>query len=165
MTDIWSPEKRSEVMARITGFDTGPEKQVRSLLHSLGYRFTVHGPRNRQLPGKPDIVLPAFRTVILVHGCFWHGHQGCRDFRLPKSRRAWWKKKIDGNRRRDERVEGELRALGWNVITIWNCAVKTGGAREWLRRRLPHLLGPRPRRPETRSPDLPLVAEDPPPWG
>ena len=166
MADIWSPEKRSEVMARITGSDTGPEKRVRSLLHRLGYRFTVKGPRNRQLPGKPDIVLPALRTVILVHGCFWHGHENCPDFRLPKSRRAWWKAKIHGNRQRDARVENELRALGWHVITIWACALKNREARAWLEARLPSLLGDPPcTRRRTTAGDLPRVAEEPLPWG
>lgn len=142
MTDIWTTEKRSEVMSRILGGNTGPERKVRSLLHRLGYRFTVNGPRNKSLPGKPDIVLPARRTIILVHGCFWHGHDNCPDFRMPASRTAWWTAKIAGNKTRDARVENELRTLGWHVVTIWSCAVKTKSALSWLEARLPALLGP-----------------------
>jgi DNA mismatch endonuclease (patch repair protein) len=92
MADVFTPEKRSEVMSRIRGRDTRQERLVRSMLHRLGYRFTVAGPKNRLLPGRPDIVLPKFRTVVFVHGCFWHGHEHCPDFRLPKSRPDWWKR-------------------------------------------------------------------------
>jgi DNA mismatch endonuclease (patch repair protein) len=91
------------------------------MLHRLGYRFTVNGPKNRSLPGKPDIVLPKYRTVIFVHGCFWHGHENCSKFRMPKSRRAFWKKKIVGNRARDLRNEDELSDMGWRVVTVWEC--------------------------------------------
>lgn len=152
--DIWSAEKRSEVMARIKGRDTRPERVVRSLLHALGYRFTVNGPRNKQLPGKPDIVLPKYRTVVFVHGCFWHGHEGCRKSRLPSTRRAWWRRKIEGNRLRDAAKEEELLALGWHVVTVWECATTTEEARRWLLRRLPRLVGPR-RRPEPPAPSEP----------
>jgi len=81
MADVFTPEKRSEVMSRIRGGGTKPELVVRSMLHRMGYRFTVNGPLNRGLPGRPDLVLPRYRTVVFVHGCFWHGHEGCRDFR------------------------------------------------------------------------------------
>ena len=84
MADVFTPEKRSWLMSRIRGKNTKPELVVRSLLHRLGYRFTVNGPRNRELPGKPDIVLPRFRTVIFVHGCFWHRHKNCRLASTPK---------------------------------------------------------------------------------
>lgn len=141
MTDVFSPEKRSEVMSRIRGRDTKPEIALRSMLHGLGYRFTVNGPRNRRLPGRPDLVLPKFDTVIFVHGCFWHGHEACEYFRMPKSRTEWWTAKIEGNRARDARVERELRQLGWNVVTVWECALRTAAAREWLIDRLPGLLG------------------------
>jgi len=141
MADVFTPEKRSAVMARIRGGDTGPERVVRSLLHRAGYRFTVHGPLNRTLPGRPDLVLPKYRTVVFVHGCFWHGHENCPDFRLPKSRADWWSAKIAGNQARDLRVESALRALGWHVVTIWACAVKTKAAREWLEGRLGRLIG------------------------
>ena len=121
MADIFTPEKRSQVMSRIRSRDTKPEVAVRSMLHRLGYRFTVNGPKNRSLPGRPDIVLPKYRTVIFVHGCFWHGHEHCPKFRMPKSRRAFWKKKIEGNRARDAANEMNLRKLGWHVVTVWEC--------------------------------------------
>lgn len=139
--DVFTPEKRSKVMASIRSRDTKPELALRSMLHALGYRFTVNGPRNRTLPGKPDLVLPKHHTVIFVHGCFWHGHEHCPAFRLPKSRRAWWKRKIEGNRARDLRTEVALRDLGWNVVTVWECATRTATARMWLVGRLPRLLG------------------------
>ena len=142
MADIFSKAKRSEVMSRIRSSNTKPERIVRALLHRLGYRFTVNGPKNRQLPGKPDIVLPKYDTVIFVHGCFWHGHEGCKDFRIPATRRQWWTDKIEGNRRRDDRNEKQCRDLGWNVVTIWACATKTIDAREWLMERLPSLIDP-----------------------
>ena len=142
MADIWTPEKRSEVMARIRGGNTRPERLTRSLLHRHGYRFTVNGPKNRTLPGRPDLVLPARHTVVFVHGCFWHGHEHCHHFRIPDSRRDWWVAKIDGNRARDRRVERELLDLGWHVVTLWECALRTAADRQWLERQLPRLLGP-----------------------
>ena len=142
MADVFTPQKRSEVMSRIRGRDTKPELALRSMLHRLGYRFTVNGPKNIFLPGKPDIVLPKHRTVIFVHGCFWHGHQHCPAFRLPSTRRAWWKRKIDGNRARDLRNEKALRQQGWHVVTVWECALRTRAARLWLEHRLPRLIGP-----------------------
>ncbi|MFD0893258.1 DNA mismatch endonuclease Vsr [Luteolibacter ambystomatis] len=141
MADVFTPEKRSEVMSRIRGSDTRPEIIVRTLLHRHGYRFTVRGPLNRNLPGRPDLVLPKYRTVIFVHGCFWHGHEHCGDFRLPSTRSEWWTAKISGNKARDLRAENALRSLGWHVVTIWACAVKTRAAREWLEKRLPKLIG------------------------
>jgi DNA mismatch endonuclease (patch repair protein) len=114
--DIFTPEKRSEVMSRIRGRDTQPELALRSMLHRLGYRFTVHGPKNKSLPGRPDLVLPKYRTVIFVHGCFWHGHEHCPYFRLPKSRHAFWKAKIDDNPQRDH-VKAHER--GRIDITQW----------------------------------------------
>lgn len=154
MADIWSPEKRSEVMSRIRGSDTKPELVVRSMVHRLGYRFTVRGPRNKSLPGRPDLVLPKYEVVIFVHGCFWHGHEHCPDFKMPKSRTDWWTAKIEGNRARDARVENELRTLGWHVVTLWACAVKTRSAREWLESRLPVLIG----RPISITPKGPRIA-------
>ncbi|MES2439557.1 MAG: DNA mismatch endonuclease Vsr [Verrucomicrobiota bacterium] len=141
MADVFTPEKRSEVMSKIRGWDTKPELALRSLLHRHGYRFTVRGPKNKRLPGRPDLVLPKHRTVVFVHGCYWHGHEHCKHFRLPASRTEWWTAKIEGNRARDLRVENQLRALGWHVVTIWECALKTAAARSWLEARLPKLLG------------------------
>jgi DNA mismatch endonuclease, patch repair protein len=145
MADIWSAEKRSEVMSRIRGGNTKPELLVRSLVHRLGYRFTVAGPSNKGLPGKPDLVLPKHRVVIFVHGCFWHGHEHCSDFKMPNTRRDWWIAKIAGNQARDARVENELHLLGWHVVTLWACAVKTKAARAWLEERLPVLIEGKPR--------------------
>lgn len=144
MTDIFSPKKRSEVMSLIRAHDTTPERTLRSILHRRGYRFTIHGRLNRSLPGKPDIILPKYHTVIFVHGCFWHGHKNCPNFRLPKSRSAWWRAKIEGNQTRDLRHENALRHLGWHVVTVWECALKTATARRWLTARLPTLLGREP---------------------
>jgi DNA mismatch endonuclease (patch repair protein) len=138
--DIFTPEQRSEIMSHIRGQNTKPELALRSMLHRLGYRFTVNGPRNKMLPGKPDIVLPKFRTVIFVNGCFWHGHEHCPAFRLPKTRVDWWAAKILGNRARDNRNEGAILALGWHVVTIWECGLKTSEARKWLENRLHRLL-------------------------
>ncbi len=121
MADIVSEEQRSYNMSRIRSKNTKPELAVRSMLHQLGYRFTVNGPKNKTLPGKPDIVLPKYKTVIFVHGCFWHGHEGCKDFRLPKTRTEWWKSKIEGNVARDKKAQKALRALGWKVLVVWEC--------------------------------------------
>jgi DNA mismatch endonuclease (patch repair protein) len=138
--DLFTPQKRSEVMSRIRGRDTKPELVLRSMLHRLGYRFTVNGPKNKQLPGRPDLVLPKHRTVIFVHGCFWHGHEHCPQFRLPESNHDWWKAKIEGNQARDIRHESSLRQLGWHVVTIWECALKRKADLPWLEKRIPKLL-------------------------
>lgn len=139
--DVFTPEKRSEVMSRIRGRDTKPELALRSMLHRMGYRFTVNGPLNRTLPGKPDLVLPKHRTVIFVHGCFWHGHEHCPAFRMPRSRTEWWTAKISGNTARDLRNENELLKRGWHVVTIWECALKKKSDQPWLISRIPALLG------------------------
>jgi DNA mismatch endonuclease, patch repair protein len=119
--DIVSKEKRSEMMSRIRGKDTVPEKQIRSLLHQQGYRFRVHV---KHLPGKPDIVLPKYRTVVLVHGCFWHRHSGCKFAYQPKSRKEFWQKKFQDNIERDKREQKALQSLGWKVIVIWECELE-----------------------------------------
>jgi DNA mismatch endonuclease (patch repair protein) len=141
MSDVFTPKKRSEMMALIRVRDTKPECVVRSMLHRVGYRFTINGGRNRSLPGKPDIVLPAHQTVVFVHGCFWHAHENCEYFRLPKTRKAWWRAKLVKNKERDALVEKALIESGWNVVTIWECATKTKLDREWLLDRLPMLIG------------------------
>lgn len=120
MADIVSPEKRSEMMSGIRGKDTKPELTVRRLLHRLGYRFRLH---RKDLPGKPDIVLPKWRTVIFINGCYWHGHEDCHLFRPPKTRTKFWTNKIAGNRARDERNYIALRDAGWKTLIIWECAI------------------------------------------
>lgn len=121
MVDSFTPEKRSEIMGRIGGKNTAPERKIRSLLHRLGYRFRLH---RKGLPGKPDVVLPRYKTVIFVHGCFWHGHHGCKRAALPTSRQAFWRKKISKNRERDARVLAELVTMGYQTIVVWECELK-----------------------------------------
>ena len=134
MADRVSPQVRSRIMRSIRGADTGPERIVRSALHSRGFRFRVNV---KALPGTPDIVLPALRTVILVHGCFWHRHGRCRLASVPRTRTAYWTTKFAANRRRDRRVAAALVRLGWRVIVIWECAVRPGMAIQGLRRLAP----------------------------
>lgn len=120
MPDILSPAKRSWLMSRIRGKNTKPELAVRRTLHALGARFRLH---RKDLPGNPDIVLPRHRLCVFVHGCFWHLHTDCDAGRLPKSRRAWWRKKLEGNKARDKRSTTALRRLGWRVIVVWECQI------------------------------------------
>lgn len=120
MTDIVSPEKRSEMMTGIRGKDTRPEITIRKALFALGWRYRIHDAR---LPGKPDLVFPSLRAVIFVEGCFWHGHD-CHLFRMPSTREDFWAAKIGGNRERDKRVREELQNLGWRHLTVWECALK-----------------------------------------
>lgn len=118
MVDNLSACDRSALMARVKHKDTKPELVVRRELHARGYRFRLH---RRDLPGKPDLTLPRYGAVIEIRGCFWHGHDGCG--RRPKSRRAFWDAKIEGNKARDERNLVALRALGWRVLVIWECSI------------------------------------------
>lgn len=121
MTDIVSKKKRSEMMSGIKGRDTKPEIKVRSVLHGMGYRFRLHV---KDLPGKPDIVLRRLKTVVLVHGCFWHRHRGCKLAYCPKTRKSFWMEKFDSNIRRDRLVTKQLKQLGWAVIVVWECDLK-----------------------------------------
>lgn len=161
MADIFTPEKRSEVMSKIRGKNTKPEIAVRSMLHRHGYRFTVNGPKNKTLPGRPDIVLPKHRTVIFVHGCFWHGHAGCKDFRIPKTRTTFWENKISNNKARDRRNLAEVRQLGWKPVIIWACEMKTIPAKAELFDKLPALIELKPVTylPHKDEP-FPIAAED-----
>lgn len=134
MADRLQPEARRRLMQTVKGKNTGPELEVRSLLHRLGYRFRLH---RRDLPGTPDIVLPGRGAAIFVHGCFWHGHE-CRIGRLPKSRLDYWAPKIQDNRARDERKHSQLVAAGWRVLTVWQCELADLKA---LERRLRAFLG------------------------
>ena len=121
--DVHSPAQRSFNMSRVRGRDTRPEMLVRRGLHGRGLRYRLH---DRKLPGRPDLVFPARRAVIFVHGCFWHGHD-CPLFKLPATRTAFWTEKIEGNRRRDQRDLGALGASGWRTLLIWECALRGRG--------------------------------------
>ncbi|MEE9453510.1 MAG: very short patch repair endonuclease [Paracoccaceae bacterium] len=121
MADRISKERRSWNMSRIKGKDTKPELLLRSMLHKAGYRFRLH---RKDLPGKPDIVLPKYRTAIFVNGCYWHRHENCPNTTTPKTRTEFWKAKFKDTVERDKRNVTELEALGWRVITIWECALK-----------------------------------------
>ena len=120
--DVKSKEARSFNMSRIRNKDTKPEELVRKYLFSHGFRYRKN---DRCLPGKPDIVLPKYKTVIFVNGCFWHGHEGCKYFVWPKNNADFWKGKISGNISRDIKIIAELNSLGWLVITIWECELKS----------------------------------------
>jgi DNA mismatch endonuclease (patch repair protein) len=134
--DSVSAARRSEIMARIRSKDTKPEMLIRRLLHRLGYRYALH---RRDLPGVPDLVFPARRKVILVHGCFWHQHKNCVDGRLPKSREDYWKPKLQRNVARDRRNISKMRRAGWKVMKVWEC--DTADASRLLAR-LVRFLGP-----------------------
>lgn len=118
MPDKLTPSQRHRCMSRIRGKDTKPEILVRKGLHARGFRFRLH---NRKLPGSPDIVLPKYGVAIMVNGCFWHGHKGCRYASKPKSNVEFWETKIARNRHRDEVTAAHLEALDWTVITVWEC--------------------------------------------
>ena len=121
MTDIVDSKTRSRMMSGIGTANTKPEMIVRKLLFAQGFRYRLH---RKDLPGKPDLVLPKYEVAVFVHGCFWHCHE-CHLFKWPKSNAAFWKKKILGNRERDARNVKELRSLGWHVMTVWECAVRS----------------------------------------
>ena len=121
MADKLSSTQRKYCMSRIRGKNTKPEILVRKELHARGFRFRLH---NKNLPGSPDIVLPKYGVAIMINGCFWHGHKGCKYATKPKSNVEFWEAKIARNRHRDEVTEAHLQALGWHVITIWECELK-----------------------------------------
>ncbi|WP_429725905.1 very short patch repair endonuclease [Azospirillum lipoferum] len=129
-----SPE-RSALMARIGPRDSKPEMIVRRLAHALGYRYRLH---RRDLPGTPDMVFPRLRKAIFVHGCFWHRHDGCKYSTTPKTRTDFWEDKFKKNTERDTRKEQELRALGWDVLTIWECETRNP---DFLNKKLSRWLG------------------------
>lgn len=118
MTDFLSPSERSERMSRIRGKDTGPELALRKILHRLGLRYRLDGAG---LPGKPDLVFPRYKTVVFVHGCFWHRHPGCKIATTPKSNTPFWTRKFEKNVTRDAQVTAALTSLGWAVYVVWEC--------------------------------------------
>jgi len=121
MADVHDPETRSYNMSQIKDKNTKPEMLVRKYLFSKGFRYRLH---DKKLPGKPDIVLPKYNTVIFIHGCFWHGHEDCKYFVIPKSRTEWWTEKITKNKENDNKHITSLKAKGWKVLIIWECQLK-----------------------------------------
>ncbi|MDQ7784158.1 MAG: very short patch repair endonuclease [Desulfomonilaceae bacterium] len=121
MTDVFTPEERRRIMARVKGSHTRPEILVRSLVHRMGFRFRLH---RRDLPGCPDLVLKKHRKVIFVHGCFWHGHEGCRRSARPTTNTEFWNRKLSGNTERDRRNQEALKKDGWKVLVVWECETK-----------------------------------------
>ncbi len=135
-TDVFTPEQRSAVMARIKGRDTGPERAVRRLLTAMGLRYRL---QRRDLPGRPDLALGPRRVAVFVHGCFWHGHHCPRGARRPKQNAEFWAEKIARNRARDARNREDLSSLGWCALTIWECELRDEPTLvERLRRELGH---------------------------
>ena len=135
MPDVVSAATRSRMMSGIRGANTKPELAVRKYLHARGFRYRLH---RRDLPGRPDIVLPKYRAAVFVHGCFWHAHHGCRYFKMPETRRAFWEAKLLGNSARDAEQLQALGRLGWRVAVIWECALRSRPAEagaeleEWI---------------------------------
>lgn len=121
MADVHSREVRSYNMSRIRSKNTKPEVLVRKRLFSMGFRYRLH---DKKFPGKPDIILPRYKTVIFVNGCFWHGHQGCKYFIIPKTRTEWWTSKISSTSLKDLKVTELIRLKGWQVLTIWECELR-----------------------------------------
>jgi len=135
MADVFTKGKRSEIMRSVKSSETKPEILVRKYLFSLGFRYRKN---YGSLPGKPDIVLPKYRTIIFINGCFWHGHANCEAASLPKSNTDYWTSKISRNRERDIRKRRELRALGWRVFVLWECNV----AKKRLQKLVRQIVGP-----------------------
>lgn len=129
MADVHTPEQRSRNMSAIRSKDTKPEEIVRKYLFAQGFRYRKNDTR---LPGKPDIVLPRYKTVIFVNGCFWHAHEGCRYFVWPKNNEDFWKKKISGNVLRDSTNYEKLRQLGWRILIVWECELKKASRQKTL---------------------------------
>jgi DNA mismatch endonuclease, patch repair protein len=134
MADVHDKKTRSYNMSRIKSANTKPELLVRKFLHAQGFRYSLH---KKTLPGKPDIVLPKYKTVIFVHGCFWHGHKNCKYFVVPKTRTEWWINKINTNKGNDIKAIRALRKEGWKIINVWECDLKANK----LSKTLPKLPG------------------------
>jgi DNA mismatch endonuclease, patch repair protein len=137
MADVHTSEQRSYNMSRIKSKDTKPEMLVRHFLHANGFRYKLH---DRSLSGKPDIVLPKYKTVIFIHGCFWHAHKNCKYFTLPKTRTAWWKNKLNTNVLNDEKTIKALKKDGWKIIVVWQCKLKKEKLEKTLQQILSKLI-------------------------
>lgn len=120
MTDVLTPAQRSFNMSRIKGKDTKPEMLIRRGLHARGLRYRLH---DRKLPGRPDLVFPRYKTVVFIHGCFWHSH-GCSLSKLPATRQEFWREKLENNKNRDQKALDQLQVEGWHVLVIWECALR-----------------------------------------
>ncbi len=136
MADVHDKKTRSYNMSMIRSKNTKPEMLVRKFLHAQGFRFRLH---DKRLAGKPDIVLPKHRTVIFIHGCFWHGHKDCRYFVVPKTRTEWWLTKINSNIANDTKAVKALKKAGWRIINLWECDLKTSKTDHTLNRLLKRL--------------------------
>lgn len=157
MADVMTSEQRSRCMAAIKGKDTKPEMIVRKYLFSCGLRFRV---QVRNLPGTPDIVLPKYKTAIFVNGCFWHGHEGCKYFRLPKSNVEFWKEKIGRNIERDRESMQALLDLGWKIIRVWECELRNKANREdTLNKIYKSITSPNGSSYSFEETDIPMAAE------
>lgn len=121
MTDVHDKKTRSYNMSRIRSKDTQPEILVRKFLFAKGFRYKLH---DKTLPGKPDLVFPKYMAVVFIHGCFWHGHEGCKYFVIPKTRRKWWLGKINRNKQLDVKHIMEIKQLGWKIITVFECRLR-----------------------------------------
>ena len=130
MADVHNKATRSYNMSQIKGKNTRPEMLVRKFLHSHGFRYRLHV---KDMPGKPDIVLPKYKTAIFIHGCFWHGHEGCKYYVVPKTRTDWWLNKINANATNDIKAASTLHQSGWRVIVIWECELKVPKASDTLK--------------------------------
>lgn len=152
-----TPKQRSRCMAAVKGKDTKPEMIVRKYLFSRGLRFRV---QVRKLPGTPDIVLPKYKTAIFVNGCFWHGHEGCKYFRLPKSNVEFWKEKIERNIERDRESMQALLDLGWKIIRVWECELRNKANREdTLNKIYKSITSPNGSSYSFEETDIPMAAE------
>lgn len=142
MADVHNKQQRSYNMSRIRSTNTKPELLVRKFLFANGCRYTLHGltpgpspygdGKRKLLPGKPDIVLPKYKTVIFVHGCFWHGHHNCKYYKVPQTRTEWWLNKIGRNKTNDAKAVKALKKDGWKVITVWECGLKAAKVEKTL---------------------------------
>ncbi len=137
VADVHTIEQRRYNMQQIKATNTKPEMLVRKFLHAKGFRYSLH---KKTLPGKPDIVLPKYKTIIFIHGCFWHGHANCKNFTIPKTRTQWWTEKINMNKANDAKDMKALKKEGWKVITVWECKLKPAKMERTLQQLLSKLL-------------------------